>query len=377
MGVYSFPIFLKPNLVVKITIFAFFMQNLRLYCPNHTVFGFKRVASVALFFIMEVEKMVKIKGIDVSKHQGTIDWKKVKDSGIKIAILRVGYGSDIKSQDDSQFARNLAECNKYDISVGVYIYSYAKSVNEAKSEAQHVLRVLNGAKIDYPIFYDMEDDATQGKCNAKLLGDMADAFCSSIRNAGYDVGIYANKYWFTNKLTDSRFKNMKKWVAQYSSSMTCKVDNVVGWQYSSTGKVNGISGNVDMNEFYLSLNKIEYQAHIQNIGWQNVVSNGEMAGTTKKSLRMEALKIWADGINLKYRAHVQNIGWQDYVTSGQLCGTEGKSLRMEAVQIDADIPLKYRVHIQNLGWSEWYTNGSIAGTTGRSLRLEAIEIKLA
>ena len=193
--------------------------------------------------------IMKLKGIDVSKHQGRIDWNKVKSAGIQVAILRCGYGADIASQDDAQFQRNYAEAKRVGIKVGIYLYSYADTLSEAKSEAAHVIRLLKGKSIDFPVFYDLEDANTTGRCSSKLIGDMAQAFCDAISAAGYKVGIYANKYWFTSKLTDARFNQWDKWVAQYYSECTYQ-GKYVGWQYTSSGKVDGIVGRVDMNEFY-------------------------------------------------------------------------------------------------------------------------------
>jgi GH25 family lysozyme M1 (1,4-beta-N-acetylmuramidase) len=193
---------------------------------------------------------MKIKAIDVSKHQGTIDWSKVKNAGVELAILRCGYGSDITSQDDQMFETNYSGAKKAGIKVGVYLYSYAKSVTDAKSEAEHVVRLLKGKTLDYPVYYDLEDSNTTGKCSALVIGDMATVFCDAVKAAGYKVGIYANKYWFTSILTDSRFNGWDKWVAQYYSECTYQ-GKYTAWQYTSTGKVDGISGNVDMSEFYV------------------------------------------------------------------------------------------------------------------------------
>jgi GH25 family lysozyme M1 (1,4-beta-N-acetylmuramidase) len=192
---------------------------------------------------------MKIKGIDVSKHQGTIDWDKVKKSGIDVAIIRCGYGINKVSQDDSQFERNYKETKRAGIKVGVYLYSYATNVTQARSEAQHVLRLLQNKELDYPVFYDLEDEKTTGKCSRALIADIAEAFCNAIIIAGYKVGIYANKNWFTNILTDARFNQWNKWVAQYNNECTYQ-GSYTAWQYSSSGKVEGISGKVDMDEFY-------------------------------------------------------------------------------------------------------------------------------
>lgn len=191
---------------------------------------------------------MKLKGIDVSHHQGKIDWDKVK-SKIGYAILSVGYGDNITSQDDKQFHRNAKECTRLGIPFGVYIYSYATSIAQAKSEADHVLRLIKGYKLDYPVYYDLEDAGTTGKCSNKLIADMAEIFCNAIEKAGYWAGIYANTSWFTNKLTDSRFNKWVKWIAQYNTTCTYEGKHDM-WQYSSSGKINGITGNVDMNYCY-------------------------------------------------------------------------------------------------------------------------------
>lgn len=192
---------------------------------------------------------MKLKGIDVSHHQGVIDWDRVK-SQVDYAILSVGYGDNISSQDDKQFKRNADECTRLGIPFGVYIYSYAASIDQAKSEAEHVLRMIKGYKLDYPIYYDLEDAGTTGKCSNKQIADMAEVFCNTIESKGYWVGIYANTSWFTNKLTDGRFNKWVKWVAQYANSCTY-TGSYDMWQYASDGKINGIAGNVDVNYCYV------------------------------------------------------------------------------------------------------------------------------
>ncbi len=128
-----------------------------------------------------------------------------------------------------------------------------------------------------------------------------------------------------------------------------------------------------------------YQAHVQNIGWQGAVCNGQQAGTTGQSLRMEALRIWlirpSGRMRVCYQAHVQNIGWQRWVCNGQQAGTTGQSLRMEAIRIVlVNAPARwnvcYQAHVQNIGWQGQVCNGQQAGTTGQSLRMEAIQIYL-
>ena len=180
--------------------------------------------------------------IDVSRWQGKIDWEKVKPQ-IDGAILRCGYGSDLTKQDDEQFKRNADECTRLGIPFGVYLYSYAKTVEQAKSEAAHVLRLIKGYKLSYPVYLDLEENGTQAGAieRANIFGDI-------IEKAGYWCGVYANLNWWENHLKG--LDRFTKWVAQYNAKCDFKGSNLDIWQYSSKGKVDGIKGNVDMNECY-------------------------------------------------------------------------------------------------------------------------------
>ena len=180
--------------------------------------------------------------IDVSTHQGVIDWEKVKPH-IDGAILRVGYGNDQTNQDDKQFKRNAAECTRLGIPFGVYIYSYAKTENEAKSEAAHVLRLIKGYKLSFPVYLDLEEKGTESGAveRALIFGDI-------IEKAGYWCGIYANLYWWNTHLPG--LDRYTKWVAQYNTECNYKGSHLDIWQYTSQGQIPGIAGNVDMNYCY-------------------------------------------------------------------------------------------------------------------------------
>ncbi len=189
------------------------------------------------------------RGIDVSYHNGVIDWAKAKKAGVDYAIIRCGYGMNENAQDDKQWKNNVNGCIENGIPFGVYIYSYADTTARAKSEAEHVLRLIKGYDFDYPIYYDLEEKDIREKLSKKQIADIATTFCNIIENAGYEVGIYANKDWFTNYLTDSRFNQWEKWVAQYNVNCDYKGEYSM-WQCSSQGKVDGIKGNVDLNIDY-------------------------------------------------------------------------------------------------------------------------------
>lgn len=185
-------------------------------------------------------------GIDVSSNNGDIDWNAVKVSGVEFAIIRCGYGMNLPNQDDKQWAANVTGCESVGMPYGVYLYSYADSVSRARSEADHVLRLISGHKLSYPVYYDMEDPSVISNTTPSQRGKIAKAFCDRIRAAGYQVAIYADKNTFTNALTAKEFQNFNKWVAHYAP--VCGYAGTYQmWQATNQGKVNGIKGNVDIN----------------------------------------------------------------------------------------------------------------------------------
>lgn len=189
--------------------------------------------------------MAEIKLIDVSYHQGKIDWSVVRKH-VDGVIIRCGYGSDYTHQDDKRFKENVEGCIKYNIPFGVYLYSYAKTINAAKSEANHVLRLLEPykGKLSYPVYLDLEEAGTEARAveRAIVFGDIIEA-------AGYWCGIYANQYWWQTHLKD-RLNRFTKWVARYYARPTGISGTYDIWQYSSKGSVPGIEGSVDMNVCY-------------------------------------------------------------------------------------------------------------------------------
>lgn len=189
------------------------------------------------------------KGIDVSEFQGKIDWEKVKNDGIEFAILRCGYGMDFSNQDDVEYKRNAKECERLNIPFGIYLMSYANTVEKARSEAQHILRQTKGHNPSLGLWYDVEDNATSGSVGKEALTNIINTFCGTVKNAGYKVGVYASLNWLDNKIEKQIKENFPIWVAQYNNE--CQYDGkYVLWQYTSSGKVNGISGRVDMNYLY-------------------------------------------------------------------------------------------------------------------------------
>ncbi len=182
-------------------------------------------------------------GIDVSQYQGLINWEVAKDH-IDFAIIRCGYGQDIPGQDDNLFKRNADECTRLGIPFGVYLYSYAKNSSDAKGEARHVMRLVENYKMAYPIYYDLEDENTTGKQSNEVIANIAKTFADELEANGYFVGIYASLYWWRTKLTSDIFDQYTRWVANYASELNFDKPYDM-WQFSSTGRVEGVPSIVD------------------------------------------------------------------------------------------------------------------------------------
>lgn len=187
-------------------------------------------------------------GIDVSEHQGEIDWNKVADSSIDFAIIRSSYGwSDYLKQTDDFFERNYKEATLNQIPVGIYHYSYATTEEEALKEAEFVIHLLKNKHIDYPIFYDLEDE-----CIIELESDtiekIAITFLERLKKEGYCVGIYTNPN-FLSRLSQEIVNQYDLWLANYNVKPNQDF-NYTMWQYSCYGKVYGIEGDVDLNFCY-------------------------------------------------------------------------------------------------------------------------------
>ena len=335
-----------------------------------------------------------MKGIDVSEHNGKIDWEKVKNDGIDFAIIRCGYGQDMESQDDDYWEANVEACEALGIPYGVYLYSYADTLEKAQSEAQHVLRLLKGHDPAYPVYYDLEDNITL-ELSDSMKTQIATTFCNIITDNGYETGVYSSLYWWNDYLTDPVFNNWSRWVAQWNP--TCDYQGEYDlWQCSSTGQVDGINGNVDLN--FLIDNganttpgvteepgHVLYSTHAQTYGWLDEVADGAVSGTTGEQKRLEAIAIrLSNGTEggIQYSTHVQTYGWQDCVSDGAVAGTTGEAKRLEAIKIQLtgaaaeNYDIYYSVHAQTFGWLGWAKNGEPAGTSGYAKRLEAIKIQL-
>ena len=202
--------------------------------------------------------------IDVSSNNGQLDWDTIKSS-IDGVIIRIGYGSDIENQDDSQAIRNMQECERLGIPYGVYIYSYCLNIEEVRSEAAHILRMIQGFNPVLGVWFDMEDadgykrnHGLVPEQNGELLTDFCIEFMQIVKDAGYTTGVYANYSYFTNVLNDGRlmsFEGFNRWLAHWGidePSMDCLL-----WQCTSDAVIDGSSARTDFNYYYGELPNVE------------------------------------------------------------------------------------------------------------------------
>lgn len=193
-----------------------------------------------------VEYMI---GIDVSHHQGDIDWAEVKEAGVDFVMVRLGYRSQSEEgllKTDRYVQQNLQEAKDAGLLVGAYFYSQAVSPAEAVDEAKYALEILNGFPLDLPLAYDWEQEERTDEVGVQTLTSASVAFCNMVENAGYKPMLYFNSYQAKNLADMLQLQKYPWWLALYDTDATfpCRFDI---WQYSCTGSVPGIEGNVDLN----------------------------------------------------------------------------------------------------------------------------------
>ena len=246
------------------------------------------------------------RGIDVSVYQGSIDFGEVKAAGYDYVIIRAGYGQ-VLSQKDQCFEQNYSRAKAAGLDVGVYWYSYASSVDAAKLEANVCLQVIKGKKFEYPIYFDLEESSQLLK-GKSFCDSLVRTFCGKIEEAGYYAGLYMSRSPLTTNISPSVAADYALWVAEYGSA--CNYNGSYGmWQYSSTGRVSGISGNVDMNYCY-----VDYPSIIKKVGLNGYAASGGGSSTPSKTIDQLADEVfdgkWGDGNERKQR--LTDAGY-DYV----------------------------------------------------------------
>ena len=199
----------------------------------------------------EVDSKTEYKGIDVSTWQDTIDWEKVKASGVDFAMVRATFSTN---HVDNTFVYNVTEAKKAGVKVGVYHYSYAETVAEAKAEVKHLLETIAPYELDYPIAIDIEENS-QKQLGTKKITAIAKTMLDAVRDAGYYPILYSNTNWLTTVFDMSQLSEYDVWVADWRGSVGYTGEYGI-WQYSCQGKVSGIKPDVDLNISYKDYAKI-------------------------------------------------------------------------------------------------------------------------
>ena len=256
--------------------------------------------------------------IDVSEHQGAIDWNKVK-SHIDGAIIRCGYGDDITSQDDKQYARNLSECERLGIPKGVYLYSYATTETQAKSELAHILRLIKGHTFELPIFLDCEEPGTES-----FAPKACKIICDGLKEAGFTAGVYSSTYWWNAYLTN--ITSYIRWVAHWSSACGYAGEYLI-WQYG-TEYVDGINGEVDSNYYYGDF--------------------GESNATVTDMAEIDTAKKNSSTLDIYYQVYTDKSGWLPVVRNlSSYAGEDGEPIKAIRVYLDGDTLAVQTHHMAN------------------------------
>lgn len=212
-----------------------------------------------------------MKGIDVSKWQGNIDFNAVKKAGIDFVIIRAGYGREI-SQKDPYFEKNYAGAKAAGLHVGAYWFSYAKSAEDAKKEAAVCMEAIKGKRFDFPIYYDLENDPTssyfpfnEGK---EHCSELVKTFCTELEKGGYFAGLYISRSPLQAYIINEVAERFALWVAEYGPKLNWTGAYGI-WQHSSTGRVVGVIGNVDLDDAV--------------VNYPDIIVNGGFNGYSKKA----------------------------------------------------------------------------------------------
>ena len=350
-----------------------------------------------------VEKITVGTGIDVSTHNGAVDWEKVKKAGVQFAIVRAGFGNTA-SQQDARFESHMKGAMSAGLPVGVYWFQYARSEEEAREEAKACLQVIGPYKegITLPVFSDYEYDSDEYAQKNGITPTRAfrtsciRAFCEEIEKAGYTPGVYTNPDFVKNRLNWEDLKEYDLWLAAYTQEKPdydCAI-----WQYTSEGTVDGVTGNVDRNLCYkeyggrtdAGVPDVTYRVRGQAGKWYPAVKNlTDYAGKAGDAVTDVAVKVSAGSV--RYRVHLLSGRWLPWVTGydtgDRVNGYAGNGTPIDALQIQYTAPggkklsVKYRVSPLNGNYYPYQVGtaktGGMDGYAGvRGKKLDRLQIVL-
>ncbi len=232
--------------------YAFFPISENLKKHDYVYDNFILQENNEIVYVDDTQEIRSLKGIDVSRHQGKIDWEKVSGDGVSYAFIRAGFrgSSEGKLMEDEFFADNIEGATENDIDVGVYFYTQALTEEEAREEAEFVLELIEPYDLTYPVVFDLEEAEDDLARTAQMTKEeytrVVIAFCEVIKEAGYTPMVYGNLRSFMLMLDMEQLEDYDKWFAYYDNPLYFPYAFEI-WQYSSTGSVDGIDGNVDLN----------------------------------------------------------------------------------------------------------------------------------
>ena len=286
-----------------------------------------------------------IKGIDVSKYQGNIDWPAVRADGVEFAMIRAGYGM-YAHQKDPYFDQNVQGAQAAGVHVGAYHYSYAQSVEDARREAELFLSWVAPYSLDYPVAFDIEDGSQEG-LSSETLTQIVETFCGIVEAAGYYTMVYANKFWLQHKLIYERVKRWDIWLAHYAAVTDYDREHGI-WQCSSQAKISGIAGNCDLDWAYR-----DYPALIRERGL-NGFSAETVPGTEPPPAPEESTTAYRVGdvvvVSSYYKSSTEADSNKATILSAWKTGT-----------ITRVIPGARNPYLLNSGALGWCNDGDIRG----------------
>ena len=344
------------------------------------------------------------RGVDVSSYNGDVDYNALRNAGVEFVIIRCGIGNDEYSQDDTQYINNVRKCEELGIPYGIYLYSYALNLDEARSEAEHALRLAQycGDNFKLGIWIDMEDadgyKSRHGMPSNEMLQNICYEFCSIVEDYGYYAGIYANLYWFNTKLNGDKLDRFDKWVAQWADECTYQKKYSM-WQYTSDFIVN--NKRFDANYMIKEIepqpapeppeyNSAIYQVYTDRwlpdiVDFNDYDSDG-YAGIFGKPIC--CLRANAKYGELIYKVHTKGGRWLGEITNREpeygygddFAGIKGKSIDGLMIRC-TEGTAKYRVHTTSGYWLDWVTgyneNDSVYGYAGIfGQDIDAIQIEI-
>ena len=241
------------------------------------------------------------KGIDVSQ------WQAVKDSGVDFAIIRAGYGK-LVSQKDPTFDYNVQNAQRVGLNCGTYWYSYALTVEDAQAEAEACYEIIKNYDFNYPVYFDIEDPS-QSHLSASQISAIIETFCTTLQEKGCYVGIYSYANFLTTHVFETVLKKYDVWVAHFDVMQPDFNGEYGMWQYSSTGSVNGINGNVDMDYSYINYPYlISPETYTPPTSTTALANSSATTSTTTTTTTYVDNKIIAKGMNVS--AWQGDIDWQ-------------------------------------------------------------------